>query len=107
MMELLGIRDSNQLSLLHRSWVEEALRIRGRIRQKRWSKSTAVGGLLFVERVKIELGARGFGRSIISSAEGHEPREPQVYYDGHSGGKKRPLSHENNLPWRTYDVDAI
>ena len=78
MMELLGMSHSDELSLSHRSWVEEALKIRERKREKRWSESIAVGGLPFVKQIKTELGARGFGRSIIASAEGHEPRESQV-----------------------------
>jgi hypothetical protein len=106
-MELLGISDSDQLSLSHRSWVEEALKIKGRIREKRWSESIAVGSLCFLEKVKTELGARGFGRSVFSSADGHELRESQVSYNGHLGGKKRVLSHENSLPWCIYAVNVI
>ena len=79
-MELLGISDSDQLSLSHRSWVEEALKIREKIRERRWSESVAVRSLSFIEEVKAELGTRGFGRNIISSAEylyqsTHIPRE--------------------------------
>jgi hypothetical protein len=66
-----------------------------------------VGSLLFVEQVKTELGARGFGRNIVSSAEGHELTESQDSYDGHLGGEKGPLSCKNSLPWRIYDVTAI
>jgi hypothetical protein len=102
-MELLGISDSDQLSLSHRSWVEEALKIREKIRERRWSESAAVGSLSFIEEVKAELGARGFGRNIISSAEGHELREPQVSYHDHLGREKAPLRHENSLPWRIYN----
>ena len=66
-----------------------------------------MGSSLFVKQVKTDLGARGFGRKIISSADGQELRESQVSYDGHLGGKKGPLSYENSLPWRVYDVKAI
>jgi hypothetical protein len=60
-------------------------------RGRRWSESIAVGGLSFVERVKIDLGARGFGRKITSSAAGHELREAQVSYGDHLGCEKAPL----------------
>ena len=90
-MELLGINDSDQLSLSHRSWVEEALKTREKVREGRWSESIAVGSLSFIEQVKTELGSRGFGRNIISSAEGHELRESQVSYHDHFGRRKRPL----------------
>ena len=107
LMELLDISDSDQLSLSHQSWVEEALRIKERIREGRWSESVAVGTSLFVEQVKIDLGARGLGRKIISNANGHELRESQVSYDGHLGGEKRQLRYKNSLLWQIYDVNAI
>jgi len=49
-MKLFDISDSDQLSLFHRSWVEEALRVKERIRERRWSESIAVGTSLFVEQ---------------------------------------------------------
>jgi REP element-mobilizing transposase RayT len=101
LMELLGINDSDELSLLHRSWVEEALRIKEKGRERRWSESIAVGSLSFVEQIKTELGARGFGRRVISNAEGHVLRELQVSYDAHFAGEMGALSHKNTLPWRT------
>jgi putative transposase len=107
LMELLGMSNSDELSLSHRSWVEEALKIRERKREKRWSESIAVGDLSFVEQIKTELGARGFGRNIIASMEGHELRESQLSYRGHFGAEKRPLSHGNIFPWRIYDVNAL
>lgn len=107
LMELLGISDSDELSLSHRSWVEEALKSKARKREKRWSESIAVGNLSFVERVKKELRARGFGRKIISGVESHELREPQLSYEGDFEGEMMPLSYENSLPWRIYNVNAL
>ena len=107
LMELLGISDSDQLSLSHQSWVEEALRDKDMIRERRWSDSIAVGTSLFIEQVKTDLGARSLGRKIISNADGHELRESRVSYDGHLGGEKRPLRYENSLPWCIYDVNTI
>ena len=106
-MELLGISDSDQLSLSHQSWVEEALRDKDMIRERRWSDSIAVGTSLFIEQVKADLGARGLGRKIISSVDGHELRESRVSYDGHLGGEKRPLRYENSLAWQIYDVYSL
>ena len=107
LMELLGISHSEDLSLSHRSWVEEALKSNEGKREKRWTESIAVGNLSFVDQVKTDLRARGFGRKIISSFEGHELRESQLSYRGHFEGKMRPLSYDNSLFWRIYDVDAI
>jgi putative transposase len=78
LMELLGISDSDELSLSHRSWVEEALKIEERKREGRWSESLAVGSLCFVEQVKSDLGSRGFGRQILSSSKGHAMKESPV-----------------------------
>jgi putative transposase len=104
LMELLGMSESDELSLLHRSWVEEALRIKEKGREGRWSERIAVGSLSYVEQVKTELGARGFGRSVFSNAESHELRDLQVSYDGHSASEMGALSHHNTL---LYDVNAI
>jgi hypothetical protein len=106
-MALLGINDCDQFSLSHRSWVEEALRDKERIRERRWSDIIAVGKLEFVEQVKIGLGAKGLGRKIISSVDCCELRESQVSYGGHLGGEKRPLRYENSLPWCIYGVNTI
>ncbi len=102
-MHLLAISDSEQLSLSHRNWVEEALKTKEKSREGRWSESIAVGSLSFIQKVKGELGSRGFGRNIISSAEGHELREPQVSYHDHFDREMAPLSYENRLPWLIYD----
>jgi putative transposase len=99
LMALLGITDSDQLSQSHRSWVEEALKSAVNIRERRWSESIAVGSLPFIERVKTDLGARGFGRKITSSTAGHELRETQGPYRDHFAGEKAPLSPQNTLPW--------
>ena len=102
LMQLLSIGGSDQLSLSHRSWVEEALKSEEKIRESRWSESIAVGSLSFIEQVKTDLGARGFGRKITSSVAGHELREAQVSYRDHFGCERAPLSYENALPWRIY-----
>jgi hypothetical protein len=44
-----------------------------------------VGGLSFIEQVRLDLGDRGFARKITSSAAGHELREAQVSYRDHFG----------------------
>lgn len=106
LMELLGISDSDELSLCHRNWVEEALKSKERRREKRWSESIAVGNLSFVEQIKTDLRAKGVGRKIISSGDGHELRESQLSYRGHFVGEMEELSDQNSLPWCIYDVNA-
>jgi REP element-mobilizing transposase RayT len=103
LMHLLGMSDSDQLSRYHRTWIEEALKTRENGRQRRWSESIAVGSLSFIQKIKGELGAKGFGRKIIPSAGGHELREPHISYQDHFGGEKVHLSDENSLLWSVYD----
>jgi REP element-mobilizing transposase RayT len=107
LMQLLGIDDNDRLSQAHFSWVEEALKMRERVRERKWSESVAVGGLSFVEKVKLELGGRALGRQIISSVGSHELREQQVSYTGHFGPENADLDNKNRLFWRVYDEDSI
>jgi hypothetical protein len=106
-MQLLGIRDSEQLSRSHRGWIEAALQSEGKIREGRWSESFAVGSLSFIEQVNADLGARGLGRKIASNEAGHELREAQGSYSDQFVGEKALASPENVLPWRVFDEDSI
>jgi putative transposase len=107
LMSLLRIGESEQLSLAHRSWIEETLRSEKWHRENRWSESIAVGSVPFIEEIKTRLGARGFGRRIISGALGAELREAQdPYQDHHFGPEMVPLSSGNTILWHVYDETA-
>jgi putative transposase len=107
LMQLLGIDDSERLSLSHRVWVDEALRVKERVRERRWSQSIAVGDLQFVDKVKTQLGGRALGRGVVSSAGGHELRERQVSYNDHFDLENTTLGSQNRLFWRVYDESSI
>jgi hypothetical protein len=102
LMQLLGIRDSEQLSRSRRDWIEAALQSEGKIREGRWSENVAVGSLSFVEQVKAGLGAWGLGREIASNEVSHEVREAQGSYSGQFVGEKAVLSQKNVLLWRVF-----
>jgi hypothetical protein len=72
-------------------------------------ESAPVGKTVIMQRRcrQIGLGARGLGRKIISSEDGHELRESQISYSGHLGSEKRPRRYESRLPWRIYDLNTI
>jgi REP element-mobilizing transposase RayT len=106
-IQLVGVGDSDQLSLCHRKWVEDALKIEESVRENRWSESIAVGDLSFVEKVKVELGGKASGRKIVSGAESHELREHQVSYNDRFDLENAPLSPENRLYWNVYDETSI
>jgi putative transposase len=55
LMQLPGISGSDQLSLSHRSCLEEPLKTKEKKREKRCSESVAVGSLSFIQEVKTEL----------------------------------------------------
>ena len=82
LMQLLGIGDKGQLSALHLKWVEDALKMKQKVRERTWSESLAVGGQHYVEGIKAELGARAYGRKIVPNQSGHELREFQIPYPG-------------------------
>lgn len=101
-MHLLGISDSERLSQAHCAWVEDALIARERVREKRWTESLAVGDRRFLEAVKDLMGGRALGGKIAPNGEGHELRQVQVSYDGHSHPKNAARCFENTLFWRVY-----
>jgi len=104
--QLLGVDDDDRLRRSHHSWVEEALKMKEEIRERKWSESVAVGDLAFVEKVKAELGGRALGRNIVSSVGADELREQQVPYNDDFHPENMPLSIENRLFWRVYDDNS-
>ena len=60
---------------------------RGRNTNK-WTRSIAVGGKGFVERVKSLLGVLAEGRKSIEAGKAYQLREPPIPYGDHFGAKK-------------------
>ena len=87
--------------------MEEALKARERVREKRWTGSIAVGDLRFLEEAKDQMGGRALGRKIVPSVDSHELGEMQASYNGHSHSENAALSYENRLFWRVYDDNSI
>lgn len=78
--DLLGIRDSDQLSDYHRNWVEEILKIGSNQRKVQWTESIAVGEKEFVMDTKAKLSAKAAGRRGLKNNAGYELRETQIAY---------------------------
>ena len=99
LMKLCGIPSSEQLSVVHRQWIEEALGSKeNQTREVGWSESIAVGSPAFLEGIK--------GRLIkvrnreISSAQGIcTLREPSSPYSTIFDRKNDALSPENAYLW--------
>ena len=79
-MDLLGIKDIDEIKESHRKWIEDALKRQCNVRESRWTESVAVGGKSFVEGTKEKLGIKVKGRKVVEREEAYELREPQGSY---------------------------
>lgn len=66
---LCGFRGVTDFRRAHQQWVEEALQSELAMRDARWSEALAVGSLVFVEKVKGELGIKGVHREVERGTE--------------------------------------
>ena len=62
LMYLLGIKDSDQLRISRRKWVEEVLKKGSSIRKSEWTESIAVGSETFIEVIQEKLGIKATTR---------------------------------------------
>ena len=100
--DLLGFETYDQLRAGHRSWVDEALKDGGIVREAKWSESIAVGSEEFVDRTKDDLGIRARGRKAREIEGQFELREPEATYHGHFEAKKADIGPENTYFWNDY-----
>jgi len=101
--ELLGFDSYDEVKIYHKRWVEEYLGDGNNRRDKKWSKSIAVGSKGFVESVKKLLGSMGRGRKVREAAEAYQLREPSALYSSHFGAKNDDIDPENTYYWNIYD----
>lgn len=81
LMDLLGIPNLQRLQLIHRSWIEEALKSEQSVRDECWSRSLAIGSQPFVARFQADLGISAIHRIIDSHGNSHVLREDAAAYD--------------------------
>jgi putative transposase len=98
--EVLGIKNSDQLSEYHRNWVEEVLKNGSNQRESKWTESIAVGDKEFIGETKAKLGAKAIGRRELESDEGYELREPQNPYTPLFTSINSALSLRNDYTWQ-------
>ena len=80
LMKLCGISSSEQLSITHRQWIEEALGAKEyQTREDGWSESIAVGSPQFLEGIKGRL-RKARNREISSVQSICILREPPALY---------------------------
>ena len=69
------------------------------MRDDRWSEAIAVGSLVFVERVKNDLGVKVMHREVLETDETYALREPAEAYAGKFTGKIDALRTQNTILW--------
>jgi len=99
LIELLHIRDFEELRNSYNHRVDEILRGGNHTRESKWTESIAVGSKEFVEATKERLGIRGKGRQVLVGSGEHELREPAIPYSSDFGPENTILSHENTYFW--------
>ena len=98
--DFLGIKNRDMLPENQQLWVDSILKNSSHNkRDKRWTKSIAVGDKGFVLKTKSKLGAKGIGRKIIENDNGFELREHQEPYNPVFDLENIALSPENTYLW--------
>jgi hypothetical protein len=98
-MKLCGLPSNEQLAVVHRQWIAEALGAKAnQTKEVGWSESIAVGSPAFLEGIKGKL--RKVRNREICSANGISTlREPSSPYSTIFDRKNDVLSFENAYFW--------
>ena len=99
LMDLLHISTVDDLRDSHKKWVEEIIKRKNFIRDKKWSQSIAVGSKGFVEGIKEKLGIRAKGRKVVESEGAYHLRETQAAYMSNFTPENSVLRAKNTYVW--------
>jgi putative transposase len=99
LMEVLGIRNTEDLKEVYGNWVMEALEKHRYVRQSKWTEAIAVGSEDFVRETKERLGIRAIGREVVGDDGTFELRESTVAYDSGFAMENGDLRGENAYFW--------
>ncbi len=99
LVDLLHISTLDDLRDSHKKWVDETIRAKRLVRDKKWSQSIAIGSKGFVEGIKKMLGIRAKGRRVVESGDGYHLRETQVAYMGDFTSENAGLKSQNTYVW--------
>jgi len=69
------------------------------VRDDRWSKSIAVGGLAFVDNVRSELGVKAMYREVAQLDGTYTLREESEAYGDHFASENDSLTLNNTIAW--------
>jgi len=96
LIELVGLRDEQELQSLHKQWVKQAC-LQNQVKESIWVESVAVGSEEFVLDAKEKMGAGVLGRKVSLDSDIYTLKEPESAYDAHFDSKKVALSTENTV----------
>jgi putative transposase len=99
LVDLLHMRDCDELQESYSHWVDEILRAENHTRESKCTESIAVGSKRFVETTKRRLGIKARGRHVLGKNGRYELREPPAPYNGHFAPENAILSLENTYFW--------
>jgi putative transposase len=99
LMDLLHISTVDELRVSHKKWVEEILKTKNYVRERKWTQSIAVGSKNFVEGIKEKLGIRAKGRKIEGSRDLYYLREAQAAYNSNFTPENSVLRAKNTYLW--------
>ncbi len=99
LMELLRVKDFQDVQDLSKAWVMEALASQDHFRESRWTESIAVGTEEFVKATQEKPGIKAKGRRFFGNNGSYELRELQTAYTGNFGVENGDLRSENTYFW--------
>jgi putative transposase len=99
---LAGFDDCDSFRQSHRGWVNGSLEAGNNVRDSQWTRSIAVGGEQFVQRIKEGLGTKALGRQAREVHGGYELRERGGSYIAHFRPKKGDIGLENTHNWSRF-----
>lgn len=97
--ELLGLDTYDSVKSSHKKWIESCLQNGMNNRDKKWTRSIAVGSKSFIRNVKYLMGATAMGRKCIEAGGSDQLRETQIPYNDDFGAKKSEIEPENAYDW--------
>jgi len=99
---LTGYDDYDSFRQSHKEWVNALLVDGNNVHDRQWTRSIAVGGEQFVQRIKAGLGMKALGRRIREVPGGYELRERVTSYMADFDPKKSDIGLENTHNWSAF-----
>jgi putative transposase len=99
---LTGYQTYDSFRKSHKKWVNQSLAEGNNVRNNQWTRSIAVGGEQFVEKIKAALGTKVLSRQIRQVPGGYELREGVTFYNADFDPKKSDMGLENTYKWISF-----